>query len=65
MGTRSGAIDANAVLRMVEEDGLARTRAILNTESGLAGLSGGISDMRAVMLDPGPEAAFAIAHFCY
>lgn len=65
MGTRSGAIDANAVLRMVEEDGLGRTRAILNTESGLAGLSGGISDMRALTLEPGPEAAFAIAHFCY
>jgi len=65
MGTRSGAIDANAVLRMVEEDGLARTRAILNTESGLAGLSGGISDMRALTLEPGPRAAFAIAHFCY
>ncbi|MEC3861320.1 acetate/propionate family kinase [Mesobacterium sp. TK19101] len=65
MGTRSGGIDANAVLRMVEEEGLARTRTILNTESGLAGLSGGLSDMRALTQDPGPAAAFAIDHFCY
>jgi acetate kinase len=65
MGTRSGGIDANAVLRLVEENGLARTRAILNHESGLLGLSGGKSDMRNLMLDPSADSAFAIEHFCY
>ena len=64
MGTRHG-IDANAVLRLVEENGLERTKAILNHESGLLGLSGGKSDMRNLMLDPSADSAFAIEHFCY
>ncbi|MGB1035324.1 MAG: acetate/propionate family kinase, partial [Primorskyibacter sp.] len=51
MGTRSGGIDANAVLRLVEDNGLERTKAILNHESGLLGLSGGKSDMRRLMVD--------------
>lgn len=65
MGTRSGGIDANAVLRLVEENGLDRTKAILNHESGLLGLSGGKSDMRNLMVDPSADSAFAIEHFCY
>ncbi len=65
MGTRSGGIDANAVLRLVEEHGLERTKAILNHESGLLGLSGGKSDMRKLMLDPSADSAFAIEHFVY
>ena len=65
MGTRSGGIDANAVLRLVEDNGLERTKAILNHESGLLGLSGGKSDMRNLMLDPSADSAFAIEHFCY
>ncbi|WP_136442122.1 acetate/propionate family kinase [Pacificoceanicola onchidii] len=65
MGTRSGGIDANAVLRLVEENGLDRTKAILNHESGLLGLSGGKSDMRNLMLDPSADSAFAVEHFVY
>jgi acetate kinase len=65
MGTRSGGIDANAVLRLVEENGLERTKAILNHESGLLGLSGGKSDMRNLMLDHTADSDFAIEHFCY
>ena len=65
MGTRSGGIDANAVLRLVEENGLDRTKAILNHESGLLGLSGGKSDMRNLMLDHTADSDFAIEHFCY
>ncbi|MEX0283941.1 MAG: acetate/propionate family kinase [Paracoccaceae bacterium] len=65
MGTRSGGIDANAVLRLVEENGLERTKAILNHESGLLGLSGGKSDMRKLMVDHSADADFAIEHFCY
>ncbi len=65
MGTRSGDIDANAVLRLVEENGLDRTKSILNHESGLLGLSGGKSDMRKLMLDPSADSAFAVDHFCY
>lgn len=65
MGTRCGGIDANAVLRLVEENGIARTKTLLNTESGLRGLSGGISDMRKLMQDPSEDSAFAVEHFCY
>lgn len=65
MGTRSGGIDANAVLRLVEENGLERTKAILNHESGLLGLSGGKSDMRNLMVDASADSAFAVEHFCY
>ena len=65
MGTRSGGIDANAVLRLVEDNGLERTKAILNHESGLLGLSGGKSDMRRLMLDQTADSDFAIEHFCY
>lgn len=65
MGTRSGGIDANAVLRLVEDNGLERTKAILNHESGLLGLSGGKSDMRNLMTDPSADSSFAVEHFCY
>lgn len=64
MGTRVGSIDANAVLRLVEEDGLEPTRRLLNHEAGLLGLSGLSSDMRALLDDGGPDCAFAVAHFC-
>ncbi|HHB80806.1 MAG TPA: acetate kinase [Aliiroseovarius sp.] len=63
MGTRPGGIGADAVLKLVEENGLPRTRNILLEESGLAGLSGGISDMRALLASPSPKARFAVDHF--
>ncbi len=65
MGTRVGGIDANAVLRMVDDYGLERTRRILNHESGLFGLSGGTSDMRKLLQDQSPDSRFAVDHFCY
>lgn len=65
MGTRCGDIDANAVLRLVEEQGLEATRALLNNGSGLVGLSGHSADMRAVAEHDSPLSAFAIEHFCY
>ncbi|SEK68707.1 acetate kinase [Roseovarius azorensis] len=65
MGTRTGEIDGNAVLRLAEEDGITATHHLLNHESGLRGLSGGLSDMRALMQADTPEARFAIDHFCY
>ncbi|MFY1708106.1 acetate/propionate family kinase [Tritonibacter scottomollicae] len=65
MGTRVGTLDANATLRLVEEIGLTQTKTLLNSKSGLAGLSGGLSDMRALEEADTPEARFAIAHFCY
>ncbi|MEL6767528.1 MAG: acetate/propionate family kinase [Pseudomonadota bacterium] len=65
MGTRSGGIDGNAVLRLVEAMGPARAARVLNNEGGLLGLSGTSADMRALEEAGTPEARFAIEHFCY
>jgi len=65
MGTRTGDIDANAVLRLAREDGIEATAILLNRRSGLRGLSGGISDMRALLDCETPDCRFAVEHFCY
>jgi len=65
MGTRCGGIDGNAVLRLAGEMGVEGAGRLLNRDSGLLGLSGGASDMRRLLEDPRPEAAFAVDHFCY
>ena len=64
MGTRSGAIDGNAVLRLAELHGIEGAARILNRESGLLGL-GGRSDMRALRAAGTGAARFALAHFAY
>jgi acetate kinase len=64
MGTRSGDIDGNAVLRLAEVKGLEAASRILNRASGLMGL-GGMTDMRALHAAGTPEARFAIDHFVY
>lgn len=64
MGTRTGDIDGNAVLRLAGEHGIDGAEALLNRKSGLVGL-GGHSDMRALLADDTPQARFAIAHFRY
>ena len=64
MGTRTGGIDGNAVLRLAEDHGIDGAARILNRESGLLAL-GGASDMRALHAAGTEAARFAIAHFCY
>lgn len=64
MGTRSGAIDGMAVLRIAQDRGLDAAGDLLNRESGLIGLAGE-NDMRALLASGTPEAAFAVDHFCY
>lgn len=59
MGTRTGSIDGNAVLRLAEVHGIVGAARILNRESGLLAL-GGSNDMRR--LAPG---SFAVEHFIY
>ena len=64
MGTRSGDIDAGAVLYVMERTGLSveTMRGVLNGESGLAGLSGGTADMRELLaLESAGDAAAALA----
>ena len=62
MGTRSGSIDGNAVLRMAELYGIEGAGRVLNRESGLLAL-GGSNDMRA--LQGSVAGRFAVEHFCY
>jgi len=64
MGTRTGGIDGNAVLRLAELHGVERAGRILNRESGLLGL-GGASDVRALHAAGTPAARFALQHFAY
>ena len=64
MGTRTGGIDGNAVLRLAGLHGVERAGQILNRESGLLGL-GGASDIRALHAAGTPEARFALQHFAY
>lgn len=64
MGSRSGSIDGNAVLRLAELHGISGAAQILNRESGLLGL-GGASDLRSLHAANTAEARFAIDHFCY
>jgi acetate kinase len=64
MGTRSGSIDGNAVLRLAELHGIEKAARILNRESGLLGL-GGHSDLRALHAAGTLEARFALQHFAY
>lgn len=64
MGTRSGAIDGMAVLRMAEIHGAEEASRRLNKDSGLKGL-GGANDMRLLLAADTPDANFAVDHFCY
>lgn len=64
MGTRTGGIDGNAVLRLAVDYGLDGATDLLNRRSGLVGLAGQ-SDMRLLRADAGEDARFAVAHFCY
>ncbi|MDP9170887.1 MAG: acetate kinase [Acidobacteriota bacterium] len=70
MGSRSGDIDAGAVLYLITHEGLApdEVSRVLNNESGLKGLSGVSNDMRDILkaADGGDERAnLAVDAFCY
>ena len=70
MGTRPGDLDPGAVLYLVGRDpmGLRGVEVLLNQESGLAGITGGTSDMRDLLKkrDEGDaRARDAIDLFCY
>jgi len=67
MGTRCGAIDPGVLLYLMDERGM-DARAIeklIYQQSGLLGVSGVSSDMRALLASPEPRAALAIDLFVY
>jgi len=68
MGTRCGQIDPGVLLYMLEQEGLtnAQIRQVIYNESGLLGLSGGLSnDMRTLEAADTPEARRAIDYFVF
>ncbi len=68
MGTRCGQIDPGVLLYMLDQEKLdtAQIRQILYNESGLMGLSGGLSnDMRSLEAADSPEAHRAIDYFVF
>jgi len=67
MGTRTGNLDPGVVLYLMDQRGM-DVRAIeklLYSESGLLGVSGISSDMRALLESPEPRAKLAIDLYCY
>ena len=67
MGTRCGAIDPGVMLYLMDERGM-DARAIeklIYHQSGLLGVSGVSSDMRALLDSAEPRARLAIDLFCY
>ncbi len=70
MGTRSGDVDPAAVFHLRRKEGLDEEQAstILNTRSGLLGLSGVSNDMREILAEEArgnERARLAIEVFCY
>ena len=67
MGTRTGALDPGVVLALLREPGMngAKLERLLWRESGLLGLSGVTSDMRALLARADPVSRQAIESFCY
>jgi acetate kinase len=67
MGTRTGNLDPGVVLYLMDQRGM-DVRAIeklLYSQSGLLGVSGISSDMRALLDSPAPRAGLAIDLYCY
>jgi acetate kinase len=67
MGTRSGSLDPGVLLYLMDElkmDARAIER-LLYQQSGLLGVSGVSSDMRALLASDDPRARFAIELYCY
>jgi acetate kinase len=67
MGTRSGALDPGVLLHLLIERGMNPDTLtdLLYHRSGLLGVSGVSSDMRALLTSASPAAAFAIDLFVY
>lgn len=67
MSTRSGNLDPGVVLYLLQQRGMTaqELESLLYRQSGLLGVSGISGDMRALLASDRPEAAEAVALFCY
>jgi acetate kinase len=67
MATRSGDVDASALLHIQRTDGspAEQLEALLNQRSGLLGMSGVSGDLRELLASTDPRARLAIDLYCY
>lgn len=67
MGTRTGALDPGVILYLLQSKGMDAKglERLLYKESGLLGVSGISQDMRTLLASDRPEAAEAVALYCY
>ena len=67
METRAGDLDAAIVPYLEQRLSVTGAEIVrrLNTDSGLAGVSGSRSDPGALLEDPAPDAQFAVELYCY
>jgi acetate kinase len=65
MGTRPGSIDPGVLLHLIEKGmGALELSEIFYMKSGLQGISGHTSDMRALLKSDDPAASLAVAMYC-
>jgi acetate kinase len=67
MGTRCGTIDPGVILYLIQEKkwSVEKVNHLLYLESGLLGVSGFSSDMRALQSSSNPKAIEAVDLYCY
>lgn len=67
MATRCGDIDPAAIIHLLHNAGLSaeQLEQLINTQSGLLGVSAGSADLQALFADPDPQARLAAALYCY
>jgi acetate kinase len=65
MGTRPGDLDPGVILFLLERMSRAQVASMLERESGLLGVSGATSDMKALLASSDPRAKLAVEMFCY
>jgi acetate kinase len=67
MATRSGDVDPAIVPYLQRRLSMTSDKVVelLNRESGLAGLSGGVTNLATLLADPSPLSQFAVDIYCY
>lgn len=67
MGTRAGDLDSGVLLFLLRERGYdgGQLEQLIDRQSGLLGVSGATSDMKALLASPDPRARLAVDLFCH
>ena len=65
MGTRSGDLDPGVLLFLLQTMSREEIGRLVDRESGLLGISGTTSDMKALLASEDPRAKLAVEMFCY